>query len=98
MAVSCTCEAREESQRGKWGAINIFYFYLYIFFEGLYFQENFIKKTSKLKTRTIKSLKEDEIKSYRVSAGYDVARILSVKMLKKVYTGLAYIIALVNKK
>ena len=31
------------------------------FFEGLYFQENFIWKTSILKTRTIKSLKEEFI-------------------------------------
>ena len=40
------------------------YIYIYIFFfEELYFQENFIWKTSILKTRTIKSLKEEEIPS-----------------------------------
>ena len=35
-------------------------FYFIFFFEGLYFQENFIWKISILKTRTIKSLKEEE--------------------------------------
>ena len=42
----------------------IFFFFFYVFFfffwERLYFQENFIWKTSILKTRTIKSLKEEE--------------------------------------
>ena len=38
-------------------------FFFFFFFEGLYFQENFIWKTSILKTRTIKSLKEEEIPS-----------------------------------
>ena len=36
--------------------ISLFFFFL----EGLYFQENFIWKTLILKTRTIKSLKEEE--------------------------------------
>ena len=38
-------------------ASNLFFY----FFEGLYFQENFIWKTSIFKTKTIKSLKEEEI-------------------------------------
>ena len=36
--------------------IIFFFFFFFFFFEGLYFQENFIWKTSILKTRSIKSL------------------------------------------
>ena len=46
---------------------------IFFFFEGLYFQENFIWKTSILKTRTIKSLKEEEIFSANLSKNKCVA-------------------------
>ena len=46
-----------------WGTLFSRFFFFFFFFEGLHFQENFIWKTSILilKTRTIKSLKEEEI-------------------------------------